>query len=152
MSANPGPQALHPTAPVGTAARIGDLKQVAAVFGISESCPTNWMRTADVQDGIAPGTTAAEKPDLREARKRVRLLEQEDEVLRRAAAHLSQANLTGELEVPARAWARRCRYAPIRHLHRFVKNVGRGQRIRRKRTGACAQHLHRAGSRHVRSR
>ena len=41
-------------------------------------------------------TTAAENADLREARKRIRLLEQENEVLRRAAAYLSQANLPGK--------------------------------------------------------
>ena len=69
------------------------LKQIAADFGISESCLTNWMKTADVEDGIKPGTTAAENVELREAKKRIRLLEQENEVLRRAAAYLSQANL-----------------------------------------------------------
>ncbi len=37
--------------------------------------------------------TKAESEDLREARKKIRLLEQENEVLRRAAAYLSQANL-----------------------------------------------------------
>jgi transposase len=51
---------------------------------------------ADVEDGVRPGTTAAENADLREARKRIRLLEQENEVLRRAAAYLSQANLPGK--------------------------------------------------------
>ncbi len=45
--------------------------------------------------GIKPGVTAAEHPELREAKRRVRLLEQENEVLRRAAAHLSQANPPG---------------------------------------------------------
>jgi transposase-like protein len=45
---------------------------------------------------VKPGTTAAENADLREARKRIRLLEQENEVLRRAAAYLSQANLPGK--------------------------------------------------------
>ncbi len=72
------------------------LKQIAADFGISESCLTNWMKTADVEDGVKPGTTAAENSELREARKRIRLLEQENEVLRRAAAYLSQANLPGK--------------------------------------------------------
>ncbi|NUJ90131.1 IS3 family transposase [Plantibacter sp. MCCC 1A11337] len=69
------------------------LKQIAADFGISESCLTNWMKTADVEDGSKPGTTTADNAELREAKKRIRLLEQENEVLRRAAAYLSQANL-----------------------------------------------------------
>ena len=72
------------------------LKQIAADFGISESCLTNWLKNADVEDGIKPGTTAAENAENRELRKRVRLLEQENEVLRRAAAYLSQANLPGK--------------------------------------------------------
>ena len=69
------------------------LKTIAADFGISESCLANWLRTADVEDGIKPGTTAAENEDLKKAKRRIRLLEQENEVLRRAAAYLSQANL-----------------------------------------------------------
>ncbi|GAB3869869.1 hypothetical protein GCM10028801_46480 [Nocardioides maradonensis] len=72
------------------------LKQIAADFGISESCLTNWMKAADVEDGVKPGTTAAENAENRELRKRLRLLEQENEVLRRAAAYLSQANLPGK--------------------------------------------------------
>ena len=72
------------------------LRQIAADFGISESCLTGWLKSADVEDGIKPGTTAAENAELREAKKRIRLLEQENEVLRRAAAYLSQANLPGK--------------------------------------------------------
>jgi transposase len=72
------------------------LKQIAADFGIAESCLTNWLRAADVEDGVKPGTTAAENAELREAKKRIRLMEQENEVLRRAAAYLSQANLSGK--------------------------------------------------------
>lgn len=72
------------------------LRDIAADFGISESCLANWMKTADVEDGLKPGTTAADNAELREARKRIRLLEQENEVLRRAAAYLSQAHLPGK--------------------------------------------------------
>jgi len=72
------------------------LKQIAADFGIAESCLRNWLRDADVEDGVKPGSTSAENAELREARKRIRLLEQENEVLRRAAAYLSQANLPGK--------------------------------------------------------
>ena len=72
------------------------LKDVAADFGISESCLNGWLRRADVEDGIKPGVTEAERAENRELRTRLRLLEQENEVLRRAAAYLSQANLPGK--------------------------------------------------------
>ena len=76
-------------------ARRGDapIAQIAKDFGISESCLRNWLTKADVEDGVKPGVTNAENAELREARKKIRLLEQENEVLRRAAAYLSQANL-----------------------------------------------------------
>ena len=48
------------------------------------------MRTAS--DWVTRPSRATE----RDLRKRVRLLEQENEVLRRAAAYLSQANLPGK--------------------------------------------------------
>ncbi len=72
------------------------LKQIAADFGISESCLTGWMKKADIEDGAKPGPTAEQSAETRELRKRLRLLEQENEVLRRAAAYLSQANLPGK--------------------------------------------------------
>ena len=72
------------------------LKQVAADFGISESCLTGWMKKADVEDGAKAGLTSEQSAENRELRKRLRLLEQENEVLRRAAAYLSQANLPGK--------------------------------------------------------
>lgn len=71
------------------------LKQIAKDFGISESCLTNWLKAADVEDGVKPGVSPSENAELRELRKRNKLLEQENEVLRRAAAYLSQANLPG---------------------------------------------------------
>ncbi len=72
------------------------IKDVAADFGISESCLQNWLTQADRDDGFRSGPTSDEPADLREAKKRIRLLEQENEVLRRAAAYLSQANLPGK--------------------------------------------------------
>lgn len=72
------------------------LKQIAADFGISESCLTGWMKKADVEDGAKPGPTSEQAAENRDLRKRLRLLEQENEVLRRAAAYLSQANLPGK--------------------------------------------------------
>ncbi len=78
-------------------ARKGEapLNQIAKDFGISEGCLHNWMKKADVEDGNRPGVTEKQSAEVRELKKRNRLLEQENEVLRRAAAYLSQANLPG---------------------------------------------------------
>ncbi len=70
--------------------RDASFAQVAKDFGISESCVQNWVRKAEVEDGARPGAKQAETDETRELRERVRLLEQENEVLRRAAAYLSQ--------------------------------------------------------------
>jgi transposase len=67
--------------------------QVAKDFGISETTVQNWVSKAEVDEGVKPGVTSTEQAELREARKRIRLLEQENEVLRRAAAYLSQGSL-----------------------------------------------------------
>ncbi len=72
------------------------IKQIAADFGVSETCLQNWLRAADVEDGKKPGMSVSESAELRELRKRNRLLEQENEVLRKAAAYLAQANLPGK--------------------------------------------------------
>jgi len=72
------------------------IKQIAADFGISESCLNNWLSRADRDDGVRPGATTTELSETRALRRRVKLLEQENEVLRRAAAYLSQANLPGK--------------------------------------------------------
>ena len=72
------------------------LEQVAADFGVHPMTLHKWLRRAAVEDGTRSGVTRAESEELRELRKRNRLLEQENEVLRRAAAYLSQANLPGK--------------------------------------------------------
>ena len=76
-------------------ARRGEapISRIAKDFGISESCLQRWLKIADVEDGVKPGVTQAETVELREAKKRIKLLEQEVEILRRAAAYLSQASL-----------------------------------------------------------
>ncbi|WP_446223331.1 transposase [Nocardia sp. IBHARD005] len=66
------------------------LKQIAKDFGISESCLAGWLKKADVADGNRPGLTTAETEELRELRKRTKLLEQENEILRRAAAFFAR--------------------------------------------------------------
>jgi len=80
-------------------ARKGErsVRQVAKDFGVSESCLARWPRLADRDHGISAAAvasaTAVEQAELREAQKRIRLLEQENEILRRAAAYFAQSEL-----------------------------------------------------------
>jgi transposase len=73
-------------------ARKGEapLSQVAKDFGISESCLHRWLKLADIDDGVRPGVTSSEAAELRELRKRNKTLEQENEILRRAAAFFAR--------------------------------------------------------------
>jgi transposase len=73
-------------------ARKGEapLSQIAKDFGISESCLHRWLKLADVDDGVRPGVTSQESAELREVKKRNRVLEQENEILRRAAAYFAR--------------------------------------------------------------
>lgn len=66
------------------------LAQIAKDFGISEATLHNWLKKADIEDGVGPGVTEKETAELREAKKRIRLLEQENEILRRAAAFFAR--------------------------------------------------------------
>ncbi len=67
--------------------------RIAKDFGVSEATLHNWLKKADIEDGNRPGATKEESAELRELKKHNRLLEQENEVLCRAAAYLSQGIL-----------------------------------------------------------
>ena len=69
------------------------IKQIASEFGISDATLHNWLRQADVEDGNRPGQIAADAAEAQELKKRIRLLEQKNEVLRRTAAYPSRANV-----------------------------------------------------------
>jgi transposase len=75
-------------------ARQGELpkRKIAEDFGISESCLHRWVKEADVEDGVQDGVTAIERTELRDLRRRNKALEQENYILRRAAAYLSQGS------------------------------------------------------------
>jgi len=79
-------------------ARTGD-KPVGALakdLGISESCLRNWLVQADTDDSGGGGSgraTSAEKKELSELRRRNRLLEVENEILKRAAAYFARENV-----------------------------------------------------------
>ena len=66
------------------------LSQIAKDFGISDATLHNWLKRAEIEDGVRPGVTTAEAAQMRELKKRLRLVEQENEILRRAAAFFAR--------------------------------------------------------------
>jgi transposase len=72
------------------------VEQIAKDFGVHPMTLFKWLRQADTNEGTKPSVTRNDSAELREARKRIKLLEQENEILRRATAYLSQANLPGK--------------------------------------------------------
>jgi transposase len=66
------------------------IAKIAKDFGISESCLQRWLAQADIEEGVRPGVPASESVELRELRRRNRQLEQEVEILRRAAAYFAK--------------------------------------------------------------
>jgi transposase-like protein len=84
-----------------TVARRGEtpLNQIAKDFGIAEATLHNWMKRADIEDGVRPGMKQAETEQMRVLKRRNRTLEQENEILRRAATYF--AKQLPQNEVPA---------------------------------------------------
>ena len=76
-------------------ARRGDLSvnEVAADFDIAPESVRRWMRQADVDDGVKDGLTTSEQSEIVQLRRANRRLEQEVEILRRAAAFFAKDSL-----------------------------------------------------------
>ena len=70
--------------------REAPISQIAKDFGISPSCVQRWLKRAEIEEGERDGLTLAEEAEIRALKKRNRLLEQENEVLRRAAIYLGK--------------------------------------------------------------
>lgn len=70
-------------------------KQVAEDMGMAKTTLQAWVRDARFQShGMTPTTDREQRKDMAQALRRIRELEMENEVLRGAAAYLSQAHIT----------------------------------------------------------
>ena len=69
------------------------LRQTAKDFGISESCLNRWLALDEIESGDRHGVTRAEAAETRELKKRNRILEDENLILRRAAAFFAKEML-----------------------------------------------------------
>jgi len=68
--------------------------EIAADLGISDSCLRNWMKQADLDEGRrSDGLTTAEREELVQLRRELRVAKLEVEILKRAAAYFAQENV-----------------------------------------------------------
>ena len=77
-------------------ARMRDkpVAQIAADLGISDSCLRNWMRQADLDEGRGgDGVTTAEREELVELRRELKVARLEIEILKRASAYFAAENV-----------------------------------------------------------
>lgn len=72
------------------------VEQVATDFGVHPMTLWKWMYRADIDDGAKLGLSSHESAELRQARRRIKLLERENEIMRQAAAYPSQAYVPGK--------------------------------------------------------
>jgi len=76
-------------------ARQGDkpVAEIARDLGVSESGLRRWMAQADIDEGKRQGLTSSEKKELARLRKENRVLQMENEILKRAAAFFAKENV-----------------------------------------------------------
>ena len=72
------------------------LERIARDFGIHPISLSNRLKRADIDEGRRTRVTQSQWVELQQANKRIRLLEQEAEVLKRALAHASQGLILGK--------------------------------------------------------
>jgi transposase len=66
------------------------IADVAKSLGVSHQTLRNWCKQTDVDQGRREGLSSDEKEELKQLRRRVRVLEQEREILKRAAAFFAR--------------------------------------------------------------
>ncbi len=67
--------------------------EIARDLGVSESGLRRWMAQADIDEGKRQGLSSSEKKELARLRKENRVLQMENEILKRAAAFFAKENV-----------------------------------------------------------
>lgn len=67
------------------------VSKTAADLGITATCLHGWIKQDRIDRGEVPGVSSSESRELRKAKRRIRELEDEVEILRRANAMLGSA-------------------------------------------------------------
>ena len=76
-------------------ARLGEkpVTQIASDLSISDQTLRNWLRRADIDEGRREGLTTEERAEIVRLRRANRVLEMENEILKRAAAFFARENV-----------------------------------------------------------
>jgi len=69
------------------------IAHIAEKLGISDATLHNWLKQADIDEGVRDGLTTEERTELVRLRRTNRTLAMENEILKRAAAYFAREHL-----------------------------------------------------------
>nr|WP_126414205.1 transposase [Actinomyces viscosus] len=93
MSCASGPRGRALEALADPARAKGAIRRIAEELGVHPEALRSWVKKAQVDGGLRPGTTTDEAQRIKELEKEVRELRRANEILRKASAYFAQAEL-----------------------------------------------------------
>lgn len=80
------------------ATKSGAIMRVAGQLGMHPETLRNWVRQAEIDGGVRPGTTSSDAERLVELEREVRELRRANEILRTASAFFAAAELDRKIK------------------------------------------------------